>query len=369
MKCPKCGFDQKNNVECQACGVIFAKYLQSQQKRQSQVQTSPTAPLPGKVPTIPKKGQFYLPILIGLGTFVLAFLLYTLFFKNSPSSQPNTTPSMESAGSAETSAAPLTVSVPDSQPTEHSLSESPSTTAPALQTPPASAPPTLSGIEKKLSVYAHPQNIVERASLATVFIDTGWGAGSGFFIDKTCYLVTNRHVIQADEREMEEFKKNLEILENVIKNNEGVLEEHKKYCQRPDFADKNKLFCLQLETRERELKEMKERYEKNSALIEKMDRGLFDIKVSLIDNTEYFASVIVKSQKYDLALLKIGDSGCPCLKPGDPKKLEQGKRVYTIGSPMGLKYTVTSGVVSGMRILSISRPMRPSTPATAAAPY
>jgi S1-C subfamily serine protease len=94
---------------------------------------------------------------------------------------------------------------------------------------------------------------------------------------------------------------------------------------------------------------MKERYEKNAALVDKMERGLFDIKVSLIDNTEYYASVIVKSQKYDLALLKISDSGCPRLKAGDLKNLEQGKRVYTIGSPIGLKYTVTSGVVSGLR--------------------
>jgi len=349
MKCPKCGLEQKNNVECRACGIIFAKYLQSQQKKQNLSQVSPAASARDEEVVRSKSRQLYLPILIGLGTFVLAFLLYTFFLKNSPSPQPKTTPSMEVADSAEKSAAPLTTSVPDSQPADHPPSESPSSAAPALPTSPASAPPTLSGIEKKLTAYAHPQNIVERASLATVFIETGWGAGSGFFIDKTCYVVTNRHVIQAGEREMKELKNNLEEFEKVIKHNEDVLEEHKKYCRLPDFVDRNKTLCLQLEAREQELKEMKERYEKNATLVDKMERNLFDIKVSLIDNTEYFAAVIVKSQKYDLALLKISDTGCPCLKPGDPKKLEQGKRVYTIGSPMGLKYTVTSGVVSGMR--------------------
>ncbi len=349
MKCPKCGLEQKNNLECRACGIIFAKYIQSQQKRQSQNQSSATFPARNEEVTSSKNRQLYLPILIGLGTFVLVFLLYALFFKNSPSPQPKITPSMESAGSGETSVAPSIKGIKNAPPAGNPLPEDEPTTAPVPSVSPSSAAPTLSGIEKKLSAYANPQNIVEKAGLATVFIETGWGAGSGFFIDKTCYVVTNRHVIQTDEREMKELKNNLEEFEKVIKHNEGVLEEHKKYCQRPDFADKNKAFCVQVESREQELKEMKERYEKNSALIDKMDRGLFDIKVSLIDNTEYFASIIVKSQKYDLALLKISDTDCPCLKPGDPKKLEQGKRVYTIGSPMGLKYTVTSGVVSGMR--------------------
>lgn len=347
MKCPKCGLDQKSNVECQRCGIIIAKYLQSQQKKQSQI--SSTLPARNEGVASSKDRQIYVPILIGLGTFMLVAIIFMLFFKNAFSPLQKQAPSTELSDSGETSEAPLTTNVPDRQPAHNPPSESPSTATLTLPTPPSSAPPKLSGIETKLSAYAHPQNKIEMASLATVFIDTGWGTGSGFFIDKTCCVVTNRHVIQSEEREMKEVKNNLENFQKAIKHNEGVLEEHKKYCQSQDFAAKNKIFCSQIEARERELKEMKEQYEKKAALVDKMERGFFDIKVSLIDNTEYFASVIVKSQKYDLALLKISDSGCPRLKPGDLKNLEQGKRVYTIGSPIGLKYTVTSGVVSGQR--------------------
>ena len=38
MKCPKCGFEQSQSVECQRCGIIFAKYKSHQQvikKKQS----------------------------------------------------------------------------------------------------------------------------------------------------------------------------------------------------------------------------------------------------------------------------------------------------------------------------------------------
>ncbi|RPI78728.1 MAG: hypothetical protein EHM45_05520 [Desulfobacteraceae bacterium] len=348
MKCPKCGLDQKNNVECQACGVIFAKYLQLQQKKQSSVRTAPPDYNPETSGS--KNRPLYVPVLIGLTTFVLVAGIFLLLFKNTLFPQKNEPPLMETrSDSPEISDTPLAATDSGSAPVDPvpPLGAPTGISEPQSASPPA--PPSLSGIEKKLAAYAHPENIVEKAGLATVFIDTGWGVGSGFFIDKTCYVITNRHVIQIDDKELKEFKKNLEEAERVIKHNEGVIEEQKKYCRDASFANRNQYFCQQIDSREQELKEMKERYEKNSAIVDKIDRGLYDIKVSLIDGTEYFASIIVKSQKYDLALLKISDSGCPCLKPGDPKKLEQGKRVYTIGSPMGLKYTVTSGVVSGMR--------------------
>ena len=260
MKCPKCGLDQESNVECRRCGIIIAKYLQSQQKKQSQI--SSTLPARNEGVASSKDRQIYVPILIGLGTFMLVAIIFMLFFKNAFSPLQKQAPSTELSDSGETSEAPLTTNVPDRQPAHNPSPESPSTATLTLPTPPSSAPPKLSGIETKLSAYAHPQNKIEMASLATVFIDTGWGTGSGFFIDKTCCVVTNRHVIQSEEREMKEVKNNLENFQKAIKHNEGVLEEHKKYCQSQDFAAKNKIFCSQIEARERELKEMKEQYEK-----------------------------------------------------------------------------------------------------------
>jgi hypothetical protein len=348
MKCPKCGFEQKNTVECQSCGVIFAKYLLLQQKKQNLNQAPPAATPPPPERTSPRQALLYLSILIGLGTFLLALLGYTVFFKsNSPPPKENP-PATETTDVREPSH-PLAAQGTPSPESEEDVQPGPQPTPRPVPAAPSTSSSQLTGVEKKLNAALRPQNMLERASLATVFIDTGWGAGSGFFIDKTCYLITNRHVIQAEEKEMQKLKNNLEEFEKTIKHNEQVLEEQKKYCQNPGFAEKNAYFCSLVKSREDDLKRMKEQYENNFNQIEKIDRGLFDIKVVLIDNSLYFASIIEKSQKYDLALLKIGDSGCPCLKPGDLKKMEQGKRVYTLGSPMGLRYTATSGIVSGMR--------------------
>ena len=71
--------------------------------------------------------------------------------------------------------------------------------------------------------------------------------------------------------------------------------------------------------------------------------------VTLVDNRELSAQVGQVSETYDLALLSINEVSCPCIEPDLNPSLEQGQKVYTIGSPVGLKHTVTSGIVSGLR--------------------
>src|SRR5262249_25394254 len=41
-------------------------------------------------------------------------------------------------------------------------------------------------------------NTLETARNATVLIKTGWGLGSGFIIDDSCHVITNRHVVETD---------------------------------------------------------------------------------------------------------------------------------------------------------------------------
>jgi len=36
MRCPKCQQEQNNTVECDLCGVIFARYQKVQERRQEQ---------------------------------------------------------------------------------------------------------------------------------------------------------------------------------------------------------------------------------------------------------------------------------------------------------------------------------------------
>jgi len=121
--------------------------------------------------------------------------------------------------------------------------------------------------------------MIEKACLATVFINTGWRTGSGFFIDKTCYVVTNRHVIQAGEGELKEEKNKLEKIAKDIKHKEGLLSDLKKFCQQMDFSYNINKICLQIEAKELELKAMNEQYEKMATLVDKKESGTFDIKV------------------------------------------------------------------------------------------
>ncbi len=36
MRCPKCKHEQKNPLECEACGLIFAKYRRVQSRRKEE---------------------------------------------------------------------------------------------------------------------------------------------------------------------------------------------------------------------------------------------------------------------------------------------------------------------------------------------
>ncbi|OPX35730.1 hypothetical protein B1H10_00585 [candidate division KSB1 bacterium 4484_188] len=82
----------------------------------------------------------------------------------------------------------------------------------------------------------------------------------------------------------------------------------------------------------------------NNHVVAKAD----DIKVRLIDGTEYKAKVKGKDKRTDLAILKIDAKNLPAIKIGDSDKLRVGAWVLAIGSPLSpeLAHTVTSGIVS-----------------------
>jgi serine protease Do len=58
------------------------------------------------------------------------------------------------------------------------------------------------------------------------------------------------------------------------------------------------------------------------------------------------ARVIGMDSESDLALIRIGESGLPSLGFGDSDRLRQGDLVFAIGSPMGLRNSISMGVVS-----------------------
>lgn len=72
------------------------------------------------------------------------------------------------------------------------------------------------------------------------------------------------------------------------------------------------------------------------------------IKVRLNDDREFDAELIGKDPDTDIAVLKIKADKLVALTMADSDRLEVGDFVVAIGSPFGLRQTVTSGIVSGL---------------------
>jgi Do/DeqQ family serine protease len=72
------------------------------------------------------------------------------------------------------------------------------------------------------------------------------------------------------------------------------------------------------------------------------------IKVRLSDNREFDAKLIGKDPQTDVAVLQIKADNLKAVSIADSDKLEVGDFVVAIGSPFGLRQTVTSGIVSGL---------------------
>lgn len=76
--------------------------------------------------------------------------------------------------------------------------------------------------------------------------------------------------------------------------------------------------------------------------------GAEEIQVLFSDRSEYQAAIIGTDRRSDLALLKIDAKGLKPLKFADSEQLRVGEWVLAIGSPFGLDYSVTAGIVSAI---------------------
>ena len=71
-----------------------------------------------------------------------------------------------------------------------------------------------------------------------------------------------------------------------------------------------------------------------------------EIIVKLRDRRELEAKLIGSDPRTDVALLKIDASNLPVVEVGSDKQVKVGEWVLAIGSPFGLDYSVTAGIVS-----------------------
>jgi len=76
--------------------------------------------------------------------------------------------------------------------------------------------------------------------------------------------------------------------------------------------------------------------------------GADSVIVRFSDRQEYDAVIVGLDELSDLALLKIEAKGLPTLPLAKPDELKVGEWVLAIGSPFGLDFSVTAGIVSAM---------------------
>ncbi|MCB2028267.1 MAG: Do family serine endopeptidase, partial [Rhodoferax sp.] len=74
--------------------------------------------------------------------------------------------------------------------------------------------------------------------------------------------------------------------------------------------------------------------------------GADEVLVTLTDDREFKARIVGTDKRTDVAVVKIDATGLPAVKVGDVGRLKVGEWVMAIGSPFGLKNTVTAGIVS-----------------------
>lgn len=79
-------------------------------------------------------------------------------------------------------------------------------------------------------------------------------------------------------------------------------------------------------------------------------QGASEASVKLVDGRSFRASLVGASPEHDIAVLKIGVGfkGPRPIPVGTSGDLKVGQRVYAIGNPFGLDWTLTSGIVSAL---------------------
>lgn len=76
--------------------------------------------------------------------------------------------------------------------------------------------------------------------------------------------------------------------------------------------------------------------------------GADQISIRMTDRREFDAVIIGSDPRSDLALLKVEQKGLPFLKLADSESMKIGEWVVAIGSPFGLEFSASAGIVSAM---------------------
>jgi serine protease Do len=80
----------------------------------------------------------------------------------------------------------------------------------------------------------------------------------------------------------------------------------------------------------------------NNHVVQEAER----VTVTLYDRRQLEAQVVARDPSTDIAVVKIEAENLPVARIGNSDQLTQGQWVLALGSPLGLQFTVTAGIVS-----------------------
>jgi serine protease Do len=315
MVCPKCSHEQDDTVKCSACGIYFAKFHQQQAATESRPPGPPAVP--------PESG-------LGAGalavTAILTAVIVFNFMRGRATAPPNSRVQPAAAAGQPASGTAAQAQVPPG----------------AIPVPPAGALPA--------------RNPIEAARNATVFIRTGWGLGSGFIIDEACHVITNRHVVETDgSRVANNAVQDPDVQARIVivqQQLQAAIARDQQLRRQLANQPGTNLEQLELDRRivsmQQELANLPGRF--SELITRKVERSSHNgFSATLVDGREFTSLHAEYASNVDLAIFQLPTTHCPYIPSGHSIGLAFGERLYTVGNPSGLAYTVTSGVFSGER--------------------
>jgi serine protease Do len=208
----------------------------------------------------------------------------------------------------------------------------------------------------QLAQSAPARNPLEAARNATVLINTGWGLGAGFIVDDACHVLTNRHVVETDgSRVANQVVSDPEVRSRVMLAQQQLQAAISREQQmlsalgsQPGTNTERLHLESHIEAMQQELSDLPGHL--SEAISDKVDSAARSgFTATLVDGTVYKALHAQASERLDLAMFDLPANHCPHVAIGRSVGLAVGARLYTIGNPAGLAYTVTSGIFSGER--------------------
>jgi len=345
MQCPKCGHPRGEALQCEGCGIYFSKYEQQQSRLAA----------PGAAGVQAERTGF------GIGAIIVTALATAAIVGAVMHARQRSPGSAAPATQVPTGGAPADAG--------ETVDDAQGGAASADASAPAQPAESASGLAAQIARSTPARNPVEAARNATVFIRTGWGSGSGFIIDEDCHVITNRHVVETDgARVASRVVQDPTVRARIALAQQQLVAAiaHEQQLRRALTGQPGtNLQQIELDehiaTMQQQLTDLPDRVSAEiSAKVEGSGRDGFT--VSLVDGTEFSALHAEYADHLDLALFRLPADHCPHIASGRSHGLPLGERVYTIGNPSGLAYTVTSGVVSGERGQGLQRLVQTDAP-------